>query len=85
MDLLKNPKASISEICKIIKGPDFPTEAELITSKEEIFEIYKTGKGTLKSRAKYVKENGELVINSLPFQVSGGEVLCSHPSIKIFH
>jgi len=73
--LLKNPKASISEICKIIKGPDFPTEAELITSKEEIFEIYKTGKGTLKSRAKYVKENGELVINSLPFQVSGAKIL----------
>lgn len=73
--LLKKPKASISEICKIIKGPDFPTDAELITPKEEIFEIYKTGKGTLKARATYVKESGEIIITSLPYQVSGTKVL----------
>ena len=73
--LLEKPKSSIDEICRIIKGPDFPTEAELVTPKEDIIEIYKTGKGSLKSRATYVSENGDIIINSLPYQVSGAKVL----------
>jgi topoisomerase IV subunit A len=73
--LLDKPKASLTEICKIIKGPDFPTEAELITPKKEITEIYKTGRGSLKARATYIKENGEIVIIALPFQVSGAKIL----------
>ena len=63
------------EICRIIKGPDFPTEAELVTPKDDIIEIYKTGKGSLKSRATYVSDNGDIVITSLPYQVSGAKVL----------
>lgn len=73
--LLDKPKASLTEICKIIKGPDFPTEAELITPKNEITELYKTGRGSLKTRAIYIKENGEIVIIALPYQVSGAKVL----------
>ena len=73
--LLDKPKASLTEICKIIKGPDYPTEAELITPKKEIIELYKTGRGTLKARATYIKENGEIVIHALPYQVSGAKVL----------
>ena len=73
--LLEKPKSSIDEICRIIKGPDFPTEAELVTPKEDIIEIYKTGKGSLKSRATYVSENGDIIITSLPYQVSGAKVL----------
>jgi len=73
--LLEKPKATIKDLCKIIKGPDYPTEAELITPKSEIEELYKTGRGSLKARATYIKENGEIVINALPFQVSGAKVL----------
>lgn len=73
--LLDKPKATIKDICKIIKGPDYPTEAELITPKNEIEALYTTGRGSLKARATYVKENGEILINALPFQVSGAKVL----------
>ena len=73
--LLDKPKASIFEICRIIRGPDFPTDAELITSAEEILELYRTGKGTLKARATYLKENGEIILTSLPYQVSGAKIL----------
>ena len=73
--VLDNPKATVQDICKIIKGPDFPTEAELITPKHEIMELYETGRGSLKTRATYVIESGEIVINALPYQVSGAKVL----------
>lgn len=73
--LLDKPKATVKDICKIIKGPDYPTEAELITPKNEIEELYNTGRGSLKARATYIKENGEILINALPFQVSGAKVL----------
>ena len=73
--LLDKPKATLKDICKIIKGPDYPTEAELITPKNEIEALYTTGRGSLKARATYSKENGEIVINALPYQVSGAKVL----------
>lgn len=73
--VLDNPKATVKDICKIIKGPDFPTEAELITPKHEIQELYETGRGSLKARATYVIESGEIVITALPYQVSGAKVL----------
>jgi topoisomerase-4 subunit A len=73
--LLDKPKATIKDICKIIKGPDYPTEAELITPKSDIEALYTTGRGSLKARATYIKENGEILINALPFQVSGAKVL----------
>ena len=73
--LLDNPKATTKELMKFVKGPDFPTHAEIITPVEEIREIYDTGRGQVKSRAVYVKENGEIVITALPYQVSGAKVL----------
>ena len=73
--LLDKPKATVEDLCKYIKGPDFPTEAELITPKEEIVELYRTGRGSLKARAIYLVENGEIVITALPYQVSGAKVL----------
>lgn len=73
--LLDKPKATVRDVCKFIKGPDFPTEAEIITPKSEILEMYKTGRGSLKARATYSKDNGEIVITALPFQVSGAKVL----------
>lgn len=73
--LLDNPKADLEDICKHIKGPDFPTEAEIITPQRELIEIYRHGTGALRLRAAYRVENGEIIITALPYQVSGAKVL----------
>ena len=73
--LLDRPKATLEDICEIIQGPDYPTEAELITPKNEIEAMYRTGRGSLKARALYVSEGDEIVVTALPFQVSGAKVL----------
>ncbi len=73
--LLEDPKSTIDDLCVHIKGPDYPTEAELISSPDEIRQIYETGHGSLKLRAAWQKEGGEIVINALPYQVSGAKVL----------
>ncbi len=73
--LLDHPKATVHELCKHIKGPDYPTEAEIISSPEEILETYKTGTGSVRMRAKYSNEEGDLVITALPHQVSGAKIL----------
>lgn len=73
--LLDNPEATLAEICKFVKGPDYPTEAEIITPKSEIKNMYKTGNGTIRMRAVYEQEEDEIVITALPYQVSGGKVL----------
>jgi len=73
--LIKNPKATLKDLMKIIPGPDYPTDAEIITPKDEIYKIYATGQGTIKMRAKLVHEDGCIVITALPHQVSGSKVL----------
>ncbi len=73
--MLDNPKATVKDLCEFVKGPDFPTEAELITPRAEIEELYQTGRGSLKARAAYSIESGEIVITALPYQVSGAKVL----------
>ena len=73
--MLENPKASTADLCEIIHGPDFPTYAEIITPKEDIRELYESGKGMIKCRAVYQKENDDIVITALPYQVSGAKVL----------
>ena len=73
--LLKEPKAELPELMEFVKGPDYPTEAEIITPAQDIAKIYESGKGSIKMRATYVEESGEIVINALPHQVSGGKVL----------
>jgi len=73
--LLKNPQATIEDIFQYIKGPDFPTEAEIITLPEEIYRIYKTGNGSIRMRAAYQLENGDIVITALPYQVSGTKII----------
>ncbi|MBX2868210.1 MAG: DNA topoisomerase IV subunit A [Acidiferrobacterales bacterium] len=72
--LLEDKKTTIDQLCEHIKGPDYPTEAELISAPEEIRQIYETGNGSLKLRAAWQKEGGEIVINALPYQVSGAKV-----------
>ncbi|NLO79878.1 MAG: DNA topoisomerase IV subunit A [Xanthomonadaceae bacterium] len=73
--LLKRPNATVAELLEHIQGPDFPTEAEIISSREEIRKLYETGTGTIRMRATYVRENGDIVITALPHQVSGSKVL----------
>src|SRR5436309_2779553 len=74
LELLDNPDATIAQLTKHIKGPDFPTEAEIITPLSEIREMYKTGNGSIRQRAKWEIENGDIVISALPFMVSGAKV-----------
>ncbi len=73
--LIDQPKAELSELLTFVKGPDYPTEAEIITSKEDIHKIYETGRGSIKMRAVFELDQGEIVITSLPHQSSGGKVL----------
>ena len=73
--LLESPKATVTELCEHIQGPDFPTGAEIISPTEDLRRIYETGNGTLKLRATWEREHGDIVVNALPHQVSGGKVL----------
>jgi topoisomerase-4 subunit A len=75
MMLLENPQASLDELMHFVQGPDFPTEAEIITPRDEIRKMYQTGKGSVRMRALWKKEEGEVVITALPHQVSGAKVL----------
>ncbi|MGI9227339.1 MAG: DNA topoisomerase IV subunit A [Gammaproteobacteria bacterium] len=73
--LLDHPKATLRDLCKYIKGPDYPTEAEIISSVKEIHEAYSTGTGSIRMRASYSNESGDLIITALPYQVSGAKIL----------
>ncbi len=73
--LIENPKAELEEIGEFVQGPDYPTDAEIITPKADIEKIYRTGRGSIKMRAVYDVEQGDIVITSLPHQASGGKIL----------
>ena len=73
--LLDKPKATLFDLCEHIQAPDFPTDAEIITRKEDILKVYESGRGSLKMRAIWSKEGGDIVINALPHQVSGSKLL----------
>ncbi len=72
--LLDNPEATIEDLCAHIQGPDYPTEAEMITPRKDIIDLYRTGSGSLRMRAVYYRDNGDIVITALPYQVSGEKV-----------
>ena len=73
--LLESPRSTIEDLCEHVLAPDFPSEAEIITPNNELIELYKTGNGSLRQRAAWKKENGNIVVNALPYQVSGSKVL----------
>lgn len=75
IELLDNPKTELERLMELVPGPDYPTEAEIITPKADIAKIYATGRGSIKARAVYCIENGEVVITALPHQASGGKIL----------
>ena len=73
--LLENPKATLNDIFKIIKAPDYPTAAEIITPLDEIKKMYETGNGSVRTRATYVREEDDIIITALPHQVSASKIL----------
>ena len=73
--LLDNSKAELSDVLEHVNGPDYPTEAEIITPKSDIQKLYETGRGSIKMRAVYTEENGDVVITALPHQASGAKIL----------
>ena len=73
--LLDEPGATVEQLCEHIQGPDFPTEAEVITPKADLLKIYETGRGSVRMRAVYRIEDGDIVVTALPHQVSGAKVL----------
>ncbi|MFV3325373.1 DNA topoisomerase IV subunit A [Pseudomonas sp. NY15372] len=73
--LLDEPKATIEQLCEHIQGPDYPTEAEIVTPRAEILKLYESGRGSIRMRAVYRVEDGDIVVTALPHQVSGAKVL----------
>ena len=73
--LLDNPNAGVDDLVELVPGPDFPTDAEIITPREDLRKIYQSGKGTFKMRAVYHIEDGDIVITALPHQSSGSKVM----------
>lgn len=73
--LIDNPQTTLEGVLDIVQGPDYPTEAEIITPRAEIRKIYQNGRGSVRMRAIWKKEEGDVVITALPHQVSGARVL----------
>lgn len=73
--LLDNPKARLDDVLNIIQGPDFPTEAEIISPKDDIRKMYETGRGSIKMRATWHKEDSEIIISALPHQSSPSKII----------
>ncbi len=73
--LIEHPKATVEDLMAWIPGPDFPTRAEIITPAADLKKLYESGKGSIRQRAVWEKEESEIVITDLPYQVSGAKVL----------
>jgi len=73
--MLEHPKATVEELCEFVIGPDYPTEAEIITPKADLLKMYETGRGSIRMRATYTIEDGDVIIEAIPHQVSGAKIL----------
>ncbi|MYM63124.1 DNA topoisomerase IV subunit A [Pseudomaricurvus sp. HS19] len=73
--LLENPDATVEDLVQFVPGPDMPTDAEIITPREEMLKMYQSGRGSVRMRAVWTKEQGDVVVTALPHQVSGAKVL----------
>ena len=73
--LLDEPKATVEQLCEHIQGPDYPTEAEIVTPRADLLKLYETGRGSVRMRAVYRVEDGDIVVTALPHQVSGSKIL----------
>src|SRR5574344_820610 len=75
VQLLDKASTTTEELCELVPGPDYPTEAEIITPREDLLKIYQTGRGSIRARAVYEVDDGDVVVTALPHQVSGAKVL----------
>ena len=73
--LLESSRTTVEELCEHVQGPDYPTEAEIITPRADLLKMYETGNGSIRMRAKWEKEEGDVVVTALPHQVSGNKIL----------
>lgn len=73
--LLEKPDSTVSDVMQHVRGPDYPTGAEIITPRDELAQLYQTGRGSIRSRAVYEVEQGDIVVTELPFQASPSRVL----------
>src|SRR4029079_18144189 len=71
--LLEDPDLSSKQLAKLVPGPDFPTAAEIISPPEELRALHDTGVGSIRMRAAWEREDQEVVITALPYQVSGSD------------
>ncbi|WP_312320778.1 DNA topoisomerase IV subunit A [Stenotrophomonas sp.] len=75
LHLLDEPDASIADLCEHVKGPDYPSTAEIITPLADLRQMYETGNGSVRARATFTKEGTNIVVTALPFQVSPSKVI----------
>jgi topoisomerase-4 subunit A len=73
--LLDHPEATLEDVVQFVQGPDFPTDAQIVTSREEMLQIYRDGRGSIRSRAVWHVEDGDIVVTALPHQTSPAKVL----------
>ncbi|KTD66350.1 DNA topoisomerase IV subunit A [Legionella spiritensis] len=73
--LLEHPDADLDAVCSHIHGPDFPTDAEIITPANQIRALYESGTGSIRLRAVFNQEKSNIVITALPYQVSGAKIM----------
>lgn len=73
--LLEQPDATVEQLCEHVLGPDYPTDAEIITPRADLLKIYQTGHGSVRMRARWEREDGDIIVTALPFQASGSKIL----------
>jgi topoisomerase-4 subunit A len=73
--LLDDPDATVADLCEHVRGPDYPTQAEIITPRNELIAMYQSGGGSIRARAVYAREDSNIVITALPHQVSPSKIL----------
>lgn len=80
MELMLEKDASIEELTKIVRGPDFPTGGILVESHDAIVEAYRTGRGSFRTRARWVKEElkqgtWQIIVTEIPYQVQKAKLV----------
>ena len=75
IQLLERPSTDLDALLKILPAPDYPTNAYIVSTKNELRQMYETGNGSVKMRASYIKEDGEIIVEALPYQTSGAKVV----------
>ena len=73
--LLDDPDATVRDLCEHVRGPDYPTSAEIVTPAADLLALYETGNGAIRARATYLREGQNIVVTALPHQVSPGKVI----------